>query len=72
MAEAFKTYARDTPFVARTLHAKLGKLREDHAAQLAEPNIVKDWPDYQHRIGVVEGIDIAMGLCADAVKEESR
>lgn len=69
MAEAFRAFALDTPQTARTLRARLIKVRDDLAAQVVE-RYAKDWPDYCSRTGVIEGITIAIGVCEETAKEE--
>ncbi len=69
MAEAFRAYALDTPQTARTLRAKLQRHQEDLSAQLAT-GYAKDWADYCRRIGVIEGLSIAVGVCEEVSKEE--
>lgn len=69
MAEAFRTYALDTPQTARTLRARLIKMRDDLSGQVVE-RYAKDWPDYCSRTGVIEGITIAIGVCEEVTKEE--
>jgi hypothetical protein len=67
--EAFRTFALDTPFTARTLHAKLEKQKDDLSAQVAD-GWAKDWADYNRRVGVIEGLEIAMSICVDVEKQE--
>lgn len=69
MAEAFRTYALDTPQTARTLHARLKKRKDDLSSQIAE-GYASDWGDYKNRVGVVEGLIAAMEICDEVVKEE--
>lgn len=67
--EAFRAYALDTPQTARTLYARLKKRKEDLSSQIAD-GYAADWGDYKNRVGVVDGLTIAMEICAEVVKEE--
>lgn len=69
---AFEVYALDTPQAARTIKGKLEKARADLVSVLAAPNTVKDWADYRHRVGVIEGIDEALRVCDDLDKEAEK
>ena len=69
--QGFQVYALDTPRDARTIKQRLEKVRADLAALVAEPNVVKDWDDYQRRVGVLEGIDIALRVCDEIVDKEA-
>lgn len=66
---AFEVYALDSPQVARTIKQKLEKLRAGYAEIIATPHSVKNWDDYQRRVGVLEGIDEALRVCDDLEKE---
>lgn len=68
-AEAFRTFALDTPFTARTLHARLSQMKDDLSGQVAD-GYAKDWADYCRRIGVIEGLELAMEICVDVEKQE--
>lgn len=71
MAEGFNVYAMDTPRQARTIRQRLEKERAELAALIAQPNAVKDWDDYQRRVGVLEGIDISLRVCDEIVEKEA-
>ena len=69
--QGFQVYALDTPRDARTIKQRLEKVRADLAALVAEPNVDKDWDDYQRRVGALEGIDIALRVCDEIVDKEA-
>jgi hypothetical protein len=69
VAEAFRTFAVDPPYAAQTLRKRLLDMRAELAAQVAE-GYAKDWADYCRRIGVIEGIAIAVGVCEEFMKQE--
>lgn len=53
----------DHPNLARNLERDL---REAKAAHVEGFVSAKDWPDFQKRRGIVEGLDIAIALCQRA------
>ena len=68
MAErGFSVYAMESPQATRTIRAKLVQRRSDLVEQLA---VAQDWPDYKHRVGVLQGIDEALQVCDDIEKAE--
>lgn len=71
MADAFSVYPLDTPRQARTIRKLLEARRADLAADIAAPNSVKNWDDYQRRVGVLEGIDEALRVCDAVVDKEA-
>ena len=71
MAEAFRTFAVDPPYLAQALRKRLMEVKNDLAVQLAD-GYAKDWADYRHRIGVIEGITMAVGLCEELSKQERK
>ena len=64
----FEVFALDSPQVARTVKAKLERLKAEKAGYLARGEVI-DWADYQRRVGVLEGIDEALRVCDDLEKE---
>ena len=68
MSVGFNVYALDSPQGVRTFKAKLEKRRAELASQIADGS-AKDWSDYKHRVGVLEGIDEALRVCDDLEKE---
>ena len=66
---AFNVYSLDSPQVARTIKQRLEKRRAELAAPLVA-GAVSDWPDYQRRVGVLEGIDEALRVC-DVLEQEA-
>ncbi len=70
-ADAFRTFAVDPPYAVRTLRTQLLKARTEFSMQITE-GYAKDWPDYQRRIGVIEGLAIAAGLCDEMEKQERK
>lgn len=69
MTDAFRTFAVDTPYAARTLRTKIIKRRSELAAQMAD-GYARDWADYQRRVGVMDGLTVAIELCAEMEKQE--
>lgn len=61
-------YALDSPQAARTIRAKLEKVRADKVGFIADGQVA-DWADYQRRVGVLQGIDEALRVCDDLEKE---
>jgi hypothetical protein len=41
-----------------------------HTQQIAE-GYAKDWPDYQNRVGFIQGLRHAVGIC-DAMEKQER
>lgn len=66
----FNVYALDSPQVARTIRRRIEQERAEYAVLLSQPNIVKDWDDYQRRIGLIEGLDIALRTCEEVEREQ--
>lgn len=65
VSEPFRQTMDDHPALARDMETELQKLR---AAEVEAFISAKDWPDFQKRRGVVEGLDHAIRLCQDARK----
>jgi hypothetical protein len=61
-------YALDSPQAARTIKAKLEKRRTELEGFIVAGEVA-DWPDYQRRVGVLQGIDEALRVCDDLEKE---
>ena len=55
----------DHPALARKLEQALTEKRED---QLQGITSAKDWPDFQKRCGRIDGIDLAISICAEIRK----
>lgn len=55
----------DHPSLARNLERELVSSRANHVEGFTS---AKDWPDFQKRRGIVEGIDIAIALCQNQQK----
>lgn len=69
MTEAFRTFAIDTPQVARTLRARLAERVGDYAVQLSG-GYAQDFADYKQRVGVIDGLKMAIEICDEMIKEE--
>ena len=67
-AVAFRTFAVDPPYAARTLRTRLLQIKDELTVQLAE-GYSRDWADYQRRVGVMEGLNMAAGLCMEMEKQ---
>lgn len=70
MADPVRLYAADDQRLPRTVAARLMKHRADLVDAIAYGSAL-DWPDYQKRVGVLQGIDIALQVCEEATKEFS-
>lgn len=68
-AGAVRIFAVDTPRTAETLKAKLLQLVANHTQQLAD-GYAQDWPDYQRRRGVVQGLKLAIDECNEMTRQE--
>ena len=56
----------DHPALARDLERNLQKAHDDQVAGLTAS---KDWPDFQKRRGIIEGINISIALCQEVRKK---
>ena len=65
---AFRTFAVDPPYAARTLRSQLEKRRNALIGQMGE-GYARDWGDYQRRVGVIEGLAAAIAACVEMEKE---
>lgn len=70
MAEALRVFALDYPLIARTLKERLQQRRAELAGQLAA-GVAEDWGDYKHRVGIIEGLRQAIGIC-DEIEQDER
>lgn len=68
--EAFRTFAVDPPYAARTLRTQFLKMQADQAQQLAG-GYAKDWGDYQFRVGYIAGLRAAIEECDAMEKAEN-
>jgi hypothetical protein len=66
VTSAVQIHAFDHPFVPRTLAQKLAALRLDELAKL--PGAL-GWDDFNKRRGRIEGLQMAIDLCAVVEKE---
>lgn len=67
MASAVNIYGLDHPRLARTVKAKLEKLKAE--TLLALP-CAQGWDDFNKRVGQIRGIEDAIALCEQTEKEE--
>ncbi len=67
--DAFRFYSLDHPQLARTLSQRLARRRTDLIAQLGE-GYAADWPDYKHRVGIINGLGEAIAMCTEIEQEE--
>ena len=65
---AFRQFAVDPPYAARTLRSQLEKRRNALIGQMGE-GYAKDFADYQRRVGKVEGLAEAIAMCIEMEKE---
>jgi hypothetical protein len=68
---AFRTFAIDPPYAARTLRTQLQKQRPELIVQNGEGYAI-DWSDYKRRVGVIEGLAIAIEHCDEMEKQERK
>lgn len=66
---AIQFFAPDAPALARRLWQKLEKLKSEKEGQL---RLARDWADVRYRIGVVDGLQLAITECIEAEKELDR
>ena len=71
MAEAFRTFALDPPYAVRTLRKRLLERAQALGNQITG-GYCSDWADYKKRIGQLEGLTEAIGLCEEMEKEEKQ
>ena len=66
--EPVREFAGDHRRLSLTLHKMLTEARAEQAAAIVKGG-PKDFPEYRNRIGVIEGLDIAIALCEQAQKQ---
>ena len=54
-----------------TVRGKLIERQNELAAQLVKGG-AEDWPDYKHRVGVINGIQEAIAICVAIEREQER
>ena len=59
----------DHPALARTLEAELIKARESEIQGFVS---AKDWPDFERRRGMVNGLNAAISICQEVQKKLER
>ncbi len=57
--------ADDHPNLARNLERELASARADQVEGFTS---ARDWPDFQKRRGIVEGLELAISLCQQQQK----
>ena len=67
-ASAVRYFVPDSPQKARTLRGKLLEEINTKSKSLIE-GYAQDWADYSRRVGVLDGLSIAVDLC-DGVEKE--
>lgn len=65
----FRVFALDHGERIRTIRQKLESVRATKCEDILDGS-VKDWADYQRRVGVLEGIDEALHVCDEIEKAE--
>ena len=65
----FSVFALDSPQEARTIRKKLEIRRAELASVISEGG-AQDWADYKSRVGVLQGIDEALHVCDEVLKDE--
>lgn len=71
MADAFRVMAIETPQDTRSLRGKLAK-RQDDLVEAIGSGIATDYADYKARCGVIKGLDEAIAILDDMIKQESK
>lgn len=66
--EPVREFVGDHHRLALTLHQQLIKARAETAASIIT-GAPKDFPEYRNRVGVVEGLDIAIALCEQSQRQ---
>jgi hypothetical protein len=66
--EPVTEFTGDHRRLALTLHQLLVKARAEQAATIVKGG-PKDFPEYRNRVGVIEGLDIAIALCEQAQRQ---
>ena len=61
---AFRTFAVDPPYAARTLRTLMVQRRDALISQMSE-GYAQDWADYRYRIGVIAGLKSAIEICEE-------
>lgn len=65
----FRVYALDHVQHIRTIRQRLESVRATHRENILDGS-VRDWADYQRRVGVLEGIGEALHVCDEIEKAE--
>ncbi len=65
----FSVFALDHVQHIRTIRQKLESVRDAYRENLLDGS-VRDWADYQRRVGVLEGIGEALHVCDEIEKAE--
>ena len=66
---AVQYFVPENPNLTRTLRGKLHEHMQKLSEALVKSYGIKDFPDYQRRVGVIEGLNTALTLCDEADKE---
>jgi aspartate/tyrosine/aromatic aminotransferase len=69
--DAFRTFAVDPPYAARTIRKTLNNTIVAHTEQIAS-GYAKDWADYQNRVGFINGLRHAIEICDEMEKQERK
>lgn len=65
----FRLYALDHAQQIRTIRKRLESVRSERCEHLTS-GAAKDWADYKHQAGFLEGIDEALRVCDEIEKSE--
>ena len=68
MTDAFRTFAVDPPYAARTIHSRLVKRQNEVIESL---KYASEWSDFKRRVGVIEGLAEALAICDEMTKQEN-
>jgi hypothetical protein len=66
-----KFFAADYPGGPRNLKERLDEAMRLCAREIVTPGVVKDWADFVRRMGIVQGLQSAIGIC-DRIDKEMR
>jgi hypothetical protein len=63
---AVKLFAFEHPSLVRSLRGKLTARRAELLGQIVS---AQSWDDFKQRVGVIRGLDDALGICDDVDKQ---
>lgn len=67
--DAFRVYSTDHPNLPVTIGRRLEVERQ---RQLNDLRVSQTWETFKERCGIIAGIELAIQICSEAEKEQSR